>query len=78
MKHVSILPLYDATLPSIDSSHQLFSRVNDFMNYQRKEPFYNIEIVGLVKNTKLSNGLYTINTDQTINMEYRKKYAIAF
>ena len=24
MKHVSILPLYDATLTSIDSSHQLF------------------------------------------------------
>ncbi|WP_028978313.1 hypothetical protein [Sporocytophaga myxococcoides] len=78
MKHVSILPLYDATLTSIDSSRQLFSRVNDFMNYQGKEPFYNIEIVGLVKNTKLSSGLYTINTGQTIKMEYRKKYAIAF
>ncbi|MDB5249857.1 MAG: helix-turn-helix-domain containing protein AraC type [Segetibacter sp.] len=67
MKHVSILPLYDATLSSIDSSHQLFSRVNDFMRYQGKEPFYNIELVGLAKSTKLSNGLYTINTDKTID-----------
>ena len=66
MKHVSILPLYDATLTSIDSSHQLFSRVNDFMKYQGKAPFYNIEIVGLTKNTKLSNGLYTITADNTI------------
>jgi len=67
MKHVSILPLYDATLTSIDSSHQLFSRVNDFMKYQGKLPFYDIEVVGLTKNTKLSNGLYTIKTVKTIN-----------
>jgi transcriptional regulator GlxA family with amidase domain len=67
MKHVSILPLYDATLTSIDSSHQLFSRVNDFMNYQGKPPFYDIEVVGLAKSTKLSNGLYTISADKTVN-----------
>lgn len=67
MKHVSILPLYDATLTSIDSSHQLFSRVNDFMRYQSKPPFYNIEIVGLAADTKLSNGLYTICSNKTID-----------
>lgn len=67
MKHVSILPLYDATLTSIDSAHQLFSRVNDFMSYQGKPRFYNIEIVGVNKATKLSNGLYTITSDKTID-----------
>lgn len=67
MKHVSILPLYDATLTSIDSSHQLFSRVNDFMKYQGKPLFYDIEIVGLTKDTKLSNGLYTISADKIIS-----------
>ena len=67
MKHISILPLYDATLMSIDSSHQLFSRVNDFMRYQGKPPFYDIEVVGLTNNTKLSNGLYTISSDKTIH-----------
>ena len=64
MKHVSILPLYDATLTSIDSSYQLFSRVNDFMSYQGKPPFYNIEMVGLEKSTQL--GLYNINNNKTI------------
>jgi transcriptional regulator GlxA family with amidase domain len=67
MKHVSILPLYDATLTSIDSSHQLFSRTNDFLRYQGKAPFYNIEVVGLTTSTKLSSGLYTICSDKTIN-----------
>jgi transcriptional regulator GlxA family with amidase domain len=67
MKHVSILPLYDATLTSIDSTHQLFSRINDFMRYQGKSPFYDIEIVGLAKSIKLSNGLYTVSADKTIS-----------
>ena len=67
MKHVSILPLYDATLTSIDSSHQLFSRINDFMKYQGKPSFYNVEIAGVEKKTKLNNGLYNIHADKTIN-----------
>lgn len=64
MKHVSILPLYDATLTSIDSSHQLFSRVNDFMRYRQKPRFYDIEIVGLHQNTQL--GMYNITSDKTV------------
>lgn len=67
MKHISILSLYDATLNSIDSSHQIFTRVNDFMRYQGKPPFYNVEVVGISKNIKLGNGLYTIRVDKTID-----------
>ena len=67
MKHVSILPLYDATLTSIDSSHQIFTRVNDFMRYQGKQPFYDVEIVGLENKTKLGGGLYDIHVNKTID-----------
>lgn len=67
MKHISILPLYDATLTSIDSSLQILTRVNDFMKYQGKPSFYKVEIVGLEKETKLNNGLYNIHVDKTIN-----------
>ncbi|MEP6613629.1 MAG: AraC family transcriptional regulator, partial [Mucilaginibacter sp.] len=67
MKHVSILALYDATLTSIDSSHQLFNRANDFMRYQGKPQFYSVEIVGVSKNVEFGNGLYTIRADKTIN-----------
>ncbi|MEO8416333.1 MAG: hypothetical protein ABI472_21910 [Ginsengibacter sp.] len=67
MKRVSILPLYDATLTSIDSSHQILSRVNDFMKYQGKPPFYKVEIVGLEKETTLNGGLYNIHVDKTID-----------
>ncbi|HEY0432384.1 MAG TPA: helix-turn-helix domain-containing protein [Chitinophagaceae bacterium] len=67
MKHISILPLYDATLTSIDSAHQIFSRVNDFMRYQGRPPFYKIEVVGLTNETTLSEGLYTIHATNTIS-----------
>lgn len=67
MKHISILPLYDATLTSIDSSLQILTRVNDFMKYQGRPSFYDVEIVGLEKETKLNEGLYNICVDKTIN-----------
>lgn len=66
MKHVSILPLFDATMSSIDSCHQILSRVNDFLKYQGKTDFYKIEIVGLKRDTRLNKGLYAIYADQTI------------
>jgi transcriptional regulator GlxA family with amidase domain len=67
MKHISILTLNDATVTSIDSSYQIFSRVNDFLRYQGREPFYRVEIVGITKNTTLNNGLYNINVNKTID-----------
>jgi len=37
------------------------------MKYQGKPPFYDVEIVGVENNTKLSNGLYNIQVDKTID-----------
>ncbi|MEX6687997.1 helix-turn-helix domain-containing protein [Danxiaibacter flavus] len=67
MKHVSILPLFDATLTSIDSSHQILTRVNDFMRYQQRQPFYEVEIVGATKNIELGAGLYKVSANKTIS-----------
>jgi len=63
MKHITILALKDATINCIDSSYQMLTRVNDFLRYQGKEPFYKVQIAGLEKNISLSHGLYSINTD---------------
>ncbi len=67
MKHVSILALSDATMNCIDSSYQILNRVNDFLRYSGKPPFYTVEIVGLKENTSLNNGLYHISTNSTID-----------
>jgi len=67
MKHISILPLHYATINSIDASQSMLSRVNDFLRYQQKAPYFTVEIVGLQKNIQLNNGQYNINADRTID-----------
>jgi len=67
MKHVTILALEDATINCIDSCYQILTRINDFLVYQGKPPFYKVEIAGPDKNTCLSKGLYSIHTNQTID-----------
>ena len=67
MKHVSILALHDATINCIDSSYQILNRVNDFLKYQGREPFFTVEIAGLSKQVELSHGLYHIHVNRTID-----------
>lgn len=67
MKHVSILSLHDATITSIDSSYQILTRVNDFLKYYGKPPFYDVEIAGLEKEVTLNGGLYNIRVNKTIH-----------
>lgn len=61
------MSLYDSTITSIDSSYQILSRVNDFLKYQGKPPFYTVEMVGLEKETILDEGLYKIRSGKTIH-----------
>jgi transcriptional regulator GlxA family with amidase domain len=67
MKRISILALDDATMSCVDSSYQVLTRVNDFLKYQGKAPYYEVEIVGFEKNTVLNNGLYSISVNRTID-----------
>jgi transcriptional regulator GlxA family with amidase domain len=67
MKHISIISLSDATMTSIDSSYQLLKRVNDFLKYQGKPPYWTVEIVGLGKEAMLDDDLYCIRVHKTID-----------
>ncbi len=67
MKHISILALEGATMTSLDGSHQLFSRINDFLTYKGETPFYTVEFIGANKETSLNGGIYKIQVDRTIN-----------
>lgn len=66
MKQISILALSDATMSCIDSAYQVLTRVNDFLRYSEKAPYYNVEIVGLTKTVDLNRGLYSIRVNRTI------------
>jgi transcriptional regulator GlxA family with amidase domain len=63
MKHISILVPKGAILGSLEGSRQLLTQVNQFFLSMGKEPVFNVELVGLTKNTPVSGGCFTANTD---------------
>lgn len=66
MKHISILVLEGAVLSTLDASKQLFTKVNEFLQYQGKPPLFQIELVGLSKETSLNDGNYIIHADRLV------------
>lgn len=43
------------------------TQVNEFFKVKGQQPLFKVQLVGLSKETKLSGGLFTVNTDVTIN-----------
>ncbi len=64
MKHISILvPRGHTSLSNIEGTHQIFSEVNGLLASAGREPMFNIQLVGLAKETSQRNGLFTVNPD---------------
>ena len=64
MKHISILiPLGHSSLVNIEGTHQIFSEVNGLLISSGRDPLFKIQLVGLSKETKQTNGLFTVNPD---------------
>ena len=51
---------------SLEGSRQLFSQVNEFFRMKGLPPIFKVELVGLDKETPVSGGLFTANTDMLI------------
>jgi len=66
MKHISILVPKGAILGSLEGSRQLFSQVNEFFKAKGLPPLFTVQLVGLTKETPVSGGLFTVNTDLLI------------
>lgn len=76
MKHISILVLEGATLTSLDGTHQLFTRVNDFLKYQGQKDFYQVDLVAAKNQTTLNNGLYSIKATKNIDQKFKTSLII--
>jgi transcriptional regulator GlxA family with amidase domain len=63
MKHISILVPKGAILGSLEGTRQLFTQVNEFSKARGEHPLFKVQLVGLTKETALSGGLFTANTD---------------
>ena len=63
MVNVSILVLRNAVLASIADSNHVFAMVNEFLKKSGRQPMFNVQLVGLSKEVKLNNGLFSIQPD---------------
>ncbi|MFT3937012.1 MAG: helix-turn-helix domain-containing protein [Chitinophagaceae bacterium] len=64
MKHVSILvPIGHTSLPNIDGTHQILNEVNKFLAMHGKPALFNVNLVGLMEETKQRDGQFTIKPD---------------
>ena len=68
MKHVSILiPEGDASLVNIEGCHQIFNEVNSVLTRAGKDPLFQVQLVGLRKETHMKKGLFSIHPDALVS-----------
>ncbi|MCB0653844.1 MAG: helix-turn-helix domain-containing protein [Saprospiraceae bacterium] len=66
MMNISILVPENAVMQAIADPQYLFSAVNQFMAVAGKKPLFNVQLVGLKKQVKINDGLFSINTSQLL------------
>lgn len=67
MKHVSILVPESSVMQAIADPQYCFASVNQFMEMKGKDQVFKVDLVGLKKRVKLSNGSYCVHADKLIN-----------
>jgi transcriptional regulator GlxA family with amidase domain len=68
MKHVSILiPRGHTSLVNIEGTHQIFTEVNSLRVARGNTPLFDIQLVGITKETSQPSGLFTIKPDVLIH-----------
>ncbi|WP_026902495.1 GlxA family transcriptional regulator [Pedobacter glucosidilyticus] len=66
MKRVSILVPESSVMQAIADPQYLFSAVNQFMMAAGKSPLFEVQLVGLKKEVKLNDGLFSVNTSKLL------------
>lgn len=56
-----------AILGSLEGSRQLLTQVNEFYKAKGEAPVFKVELVGLSKETPVSNGLFTVNAHAVLS-----------
>lgn len=67
MKHISILVPETAVIESIADPGYLFRMVNEFLESSGKPALFKVQLVGLSKEVRLNNSLFSVHPDQVIS-----------
>jgi transcriptional regulator GlxA family with amidase domain len=63
MKTVTILVPETAVIAAIVDARYMFTAVNEFLKSSGRPPMFNVQLVGLTEEVKLSEGLFSVHTD---------------
>jgi transcriptional regulator GlxA family with amidase domain len=67
MKNVSILVPETAVIEAVADPHYMFRAVNQFLQASGKQPLFNVKLVGLNKETKLENSIFSVHADALLH-----------
>jgi transcriptional regulator GlxA family with amidase domain len=66
MKQIAILVPETAIVESVADPRYIFTIVNEFLKNAGKEPIFNVQLVGLTKEVRVTDGLFSIHTDAVL------------
>lgn len=66
MKKVSILVPESSVMQAIADPQYLFTAVNQFLLSAGKQPLFQVELVGVKKEIKLNDGMFSVHTDKLL------------
>ena len=66
MKNVTILVPETAVIEAVADPRYMFTAVNEFIKSQGKPALFNVQLVGLSREVKLADGIFSIHTDATL------------
>lgn len=66
MKNIAIIVPYTAVIEAVADPRYIFTAVNEFLKSEEQPPLFNVQLVGLTKEVKLADGIFSIHTDATI------------
>jgi len=67
MKHISLLVPNEAVPASIVDPRYMFTAVNQFLEAAGQPAIFNLQLVGLSKEVRLSQGVFSVHTDALIS-----------
>jgi transcriptional regulator GlxA family with amidase domain len=63
MKNIAILVPETAVVEAVADPRYMFTAINEFLKSQGRADIFNVQLVGLTKDVKLADGIFTIHTD---------------
>jgi transcriptional regulator GlxA family with amidase domain len=77
MKHISVLiPEGETSLSNIEATYKMFTKVNEALERAGKPPLFKVQLIGISRETSLSNGLFTIKPELDIRDQFKTDLVI--